>query len=57
MLDLYVSHDQGDVRGPLKELSEQIRVRIDYGLNEVLDEIISAAELIVQRIGSEFFIL
>jgi len=46
-----VNYSEGEVRDLVKELSEQIRIRIDNDLNEVPDEIIEAADLIAHKIG------
>ena len=46
-----VNYSEGEVRDQVKELSEQIRIRIDNDLDEVPDEIIEAADLIAHKIG------
>jgi serine/threonine protein kinase/predicted amidophosphoribosyltransferase len=46
-----VNYSDGEVKEQVKELSEQIRLRIDNNLNEVPDEIIEAADLIAHKIG------
>ncbi|MCX6688079.1 MAG: serine/threonine-protein kinase, partial [Methanoregula sp.] len=46
-----VNYSEGEVQEQVKELSEQIRVRIDNDMNEVPDEIIEAADLIAHKIG------
>jgi len=46
-----VNYTEGEVRDQIKELSEQIRIRIDNDLDEVPDEIIEAADLIAHKIG------
>jgi serine/threonine protein kinase/ribosomal protein L40E len=46
-----VNYSDGEIRDQLKELSEQIRMRIDNGLVDVPDEIIKAADLIAHKIG------
>ena len=46
-----VNYTEGEVKEQIKELSDQIRLRIDNNLNEVPDEIIEAADLIAHKIG------
>jgi serine/threonine protein kinase/predicted amidophosphoribosyltransferase len=46
-----VNYTEGDVKELVKELSDQIHIRIDNNLTEVPDEIIEAADLIAHKIG------
>jgi len=50
-----INYSKGEVRDQVKELSEQIRFRIDNNIqDEVPDEIIAAADLIAHKIGVGF---
>jgi serine/threonine protein kinase len=49
-----VNYSDGEVRDQVKELSEQIRMRIDNDMDEVPDEIISVADLVAHKIGFGF---
>lgn len=46
-----VNYSEGEVRGQVRELCEQIRFRLDNDMNEVPEEIIAAADLIAHKIG------
>ncbi len=46
-----VNYCEGEVRDQVKELSAEIRIRLDNDLDEVPDEIMEAAELIAHKIG------
>jgi serine/threonine protein kinase len=46
-----VNYSEGEIKEQVKELSAQIRIRLDNDMNEVPDEIIQAAELIAYKIG------
>lgn len=46
-----VSYTEGEVKEQLKELSAQIKIRLDNDLDEVPEEITEAAELIAHKIG------
>ena len=46
-----VNYTEGEIRERVKEMSGEIRIRLDNGLDEVPDEIIEAAELITHKIG------
>jgi serine/threonine protein kinase len=46
-----VNYSEGEIREQVKELSAQIRIRLDNDMDEVPDEIIEAAELIAHKIG------
>jgi serine/threonine protein kinase len=46
-----VNYSEGEVQEQVKELSEEIRIRIDNDLDEVPDEIIETADLIAHKIG------
>jgi serine/threonine protein kinase len=48
------NYSDGEVRDQVKELSGQIRMRIDNDMDEVPDEIISVADLIAHKIGFGF---
>jgi hypothetical protein len=49
-----VNYADGDIKEQVKELSAQIRIRLDNDMDEVPDEIIEAAELIAHKIGVGF---
>jgi len=46
-----VNYSEGEIRDQVKELSGQIRFRLDNDMNEVPEEIIDAADLIAHKIG------
>ena len=46
-----VNYAEGEVREQVKELSAEIRIRLDNDMEEVPEEIIEAAELIAHKIG------
>ncbi|MFA4860239.1 serine/threonine-protein kinase [Methanoregula sp.] len=46
-----VNYTEGEIRDSVKELSAQIRIRLDNDVDEVPEEIIEAAELIAHKIG------
>ncbi|MFA4826346.1 MAG: serine/threonine-protein kinase [Methanoregula sp.] len=46
-----VNYSEGEVKERVKELSAQIRIRLDNDMEEVPEEIIEAAELIAHKIG------
>jgi len=46
-----VNYSEGEIRDQVKELSGQIRCRLDNNMNEVPEEIIEAADLIAHKIG------
>lgn len=46
-----VNYSEGEMKEQVKELSAQIRIRLDNDMDEVPDEIIQAAELIAYKIG------
>ena len=51
----FVHYSKGDVKIEAQELSEQIKMRMEMGIAEIPDELITKAEIIVHqvRIGSE----
>jgi serine/threonine protein kinase/Flp pilus assembly protein TadD len=49
-----VNYSEGEIKVQVNELSEQLRMRIDYDSNDVPDEIIKAADLIAHKIGIGF---
>ena len=50
LLDL-VHYTKGDVKTDARELSEQIKLRMDMGITEVPDELIQKAEIIVHNVS------
>lgn len=46
-----VNYSEGEIKEQVKELSAQIRIRLDNDMDEVPDEIIETAELIAHKIG------
>jgi serine/threonine protein kinase len=46
-----VNYTEGEIKDQVKELSGQIRCRLDNNMNEVPEEIIEAADLIAHKIG------
>jgi len=46
-----VNYSEGQIRDQVRELAEQIRIRLDNDMNEVPEEIIEAADLIAHKIG------
>jgi hypothetical protein len=46
-----VNYSQGDVKNLVKDLAEEIHLRIDNQIDDVPDEIIESAELIAHKIG------
>jgi hypothetical protein len=46
-----VNYSEGEIQEQVKELCAQIRIRLDNDMDEVPDEIIQAAEMIVHKIG------
>jgi serine/threonine protein kinase len=46
-----VNYSEGEIRDQVKELSAQIKIRLDNDMNEVPDEIIETADLIAHKIG------
>ena len=50
----FVHYSKGDVKVEAQELSEQIKMRMEMGVTEIPDELITKAEIIVHqvRIGS-----
>jgi hypothetical protein len=51
----FILYSKGDVKVVAQELSEQIKMRMEMGVTEIPDELITKAEIIVHqvRIGSE----
>ena len=49
-----LNRQEGRVKVEAKELSEQIRMRMDLGITEIPDELIQKAELIVHQISVWF---
>ncbi|MDO9035927.1 MAG: hypothetical protein Q7U51_12075 [Methanoregula sp.] len=50
LLDL-VHYSKGDVKVEARELSEQIKMRMEIGVTEIPDELIRKAEIIVMQYG------
>jgi serine/threonine protein kinase len=46
-----VNYSQGDIKNLVKDLAEEIHIRIDNQIDDVPDEIIESAELIAHKIG------
>ena len=53
LLDL-VHYSKGDVKVEARELSEQIKMRMEMGVTEIPDELIQKAELIVHQVSVGF---
>jgi hypothetical protein len=53
ILDL-IHYSKGDVKAEAQELSEQIKMRMDMGLEEIPTELIQKAEIIVHQISAGF---
>jgi hypothetical protein len=53
LLDL-VHYSKGDVKVEAQGLSEQILVRMEYGIVEIPDELITKAEIIVHKVSFGF---
>ena len=53
LLDL-VHHSKGDVKLDARELSEQIKMRMEMGVTEIPDELIQKADIIVHQVIMEF---
>jgi serine/threonine protein kinase len=53
LLDL-IHYSKGDVKIEAQELSEQILVRMEYGIDEIPDELITKAEIIVHQVSVGF---
>ena len=53
LLDL-VHYSKGDVKVEARELSEQIKMRIEMGVTEIPDELIQKAEIIVHQVSVGF---
>ena len=53
LLDL-IHYSKGDVKVEAKELSEQIKMRIEMGVTEIPDELIQKAEIIVHQLSVGF---
>jgi tetratricopeptide (TPR) repeat protein len=53
LLDL-VHYSKGDVRSEAQDLSEQIKLRIEMGIGEIPDELITKAEVIVHKVNLHF---
>ena len=43
-----VTYAEGDVKADVMELSEQLRNRMEYGIAEIPDELITKADIIMQ---------
>ena len=53
LLDL-VHYSKGDVKVEARELSEQIKMRMEMGVTEIPDELIQKAEIIVHQVSVGF---
>jgi len=53
LLDL-VHYSKGDVKVQAQELSEQIKMRMEMGVNEIPEELIQKAEIIVHQVSVGF---
>jgi len=53
LLDL-VHYSKGDVKTQAHELSEQIKMRMEMGVTEISDELITKAEIIVHKVSLGF---
>ena len=53
LLDL-VHYSKGDVKTEAQELSEQLKMRMEMGVNEIPDELIHKAEIIVHKVSMGF---
>ena len=53
LLDL-IQYSQGEVKEEARELSDQLRIRLNEGITEIPDELIRKAELIVHRVRLGF---
>ena len=53
LLDL-VQYSKGDVKDRARELSEQIKMRMELGVPEIPDELIRKAEIIVHQVSMGF---
>jgi serine/threonine protein kinase len=53
LMDL-VNYAEGDVKTLARELSEQIRMRMEMGVTEIPDELIEKAEIIVYKVSVGF---
>jgi len=53
LLDL-IHYSKGDMKEEARELSEQIKMRMDMGLTEIPDELILTAEMIVHQVSVGF---
>ena len=49
-----LTYAEGDVKADAMELSEQIRNRMEYGVTEIPDELITKAEIIVHKVSFGF---
>lgn len=49
-----INYTQGEVTADAKELSEQLRFRVESGITEVPDELINKAEFIVHKVSAGF---
>ena len=50
----FVHYSKGDVKVEAQELSEQILVRMEYGIEEIPDELITKADIIVHQVSLGF---
>jgi len=53
LLDL-VHYSKGDVKVEARELSEQIKMRMEMGVTEIPDELIQKADIIVHKVSMGF---
>jgi len=50
----FVHYSKGDMKAEAQELSEQILVRMEYGIEEIPDELITKADIIVHQVNLGF---
>ena len=50
----FVHYSKGEVKVEAKELSEQIKMRIEEGITEIPDELIQKAEIILNQVSVGF---
>jgi outer membrane protein assembly factor BamB len=50
----FVHYSKGDVKSEARELSEQIKMRMEMGVTEIPDELITKAEIIVHKVSLDF---
>ena len=50
----FVHYSKGDVKAEAQELSEQLKMRMEMGVTEIPDELITKAEIIVHQVSAGF---